>query len=843
MKNSISILLVLFACICAWSCQTDDTTIGESTSQLAIALPETRTSLGNKSGDTYPVYWSEGDCIVVNGVKSKEAVINEANPNSAIFDFGSILNYPLNIVYPYTSTTTAEAPKVVIPTVQHYTEGTFEPGSAPMCGYTAKASQQIELKHLVGVVKFPVMSNNANITLEKIVITATNGTKLSGEFDVNCSEGTIVASENSSKSITYTLPENFVLSADNASDFFITIASGNLGKCIVDFIEPSGDKMSCSWNASNVKVGIVREFKNITYKRGTNCTLTPLATEEDDFNDDFHTEIGGYIKDSNGNAIAGVAVSDGFQITTTNSNGYYNLKGVTKDCRYIYISIPAEYEVPINEFGQPCFYKAYTRGVNIYNFTLTPLAGGKEQKFALVAMADPQVLEGYRYDHFVNEALPGIRKHCQEFVASTGIPCYGITLGDLISNSNKNDASELRDDMRDHFSVSSIGIPVFQVMGNHDNTYFNKTKPLTTDERSSTIPLAAQRAHEDMFGPVNYSFDRGDIHIVAMQSILYNSNVAPSSYDKGFTDSQLEWLKQDLALVDKSKTVILCVHTPLFNKAEYQGTADDHNKLDVLALLNDFSKAHILSGHTHINQMDWEYKYVEKALGINTPKYPNVIEHNIGAICGSWWKTNMCGDGSPCGFAVFFGEGNSLTDWYYTGYHEGMNTREHQMRLYRGNAITGAEIEGDNPYGTKGYYAFNFDEDDLLANVYFADREWYVGVFEDGVFSGFMELIDRNERPQHGNANLIGSGAIDNPFMSSVAISSDMYFTGLILGVEGYEDNDDGGICQPCRHLYKYKLKNKDADIMVVAVDRFGNEYTETKITEGTDYSLTRMAQ
>jgi hypothetical protein len=203
----------------------------------------------------------------------------------------------------------------------------------------------------------------------------------------------------------------------------------------------------------------------------------------------------------------------------------------------------------------------------------------------------------------------------------------------------------------------------------------------------------------------------------------------------------------------------------------------------------------------------------------------------------------MCGDGSPCGFAVFFGEGKSLTDWYYTGFHEGMNTRSHQMRLYRGNAITGAEIEGDNPYGTKGYYAFNFDEDDLLANVYFADREWYVGVFEDGVFSGLMELVDRKERPQHGSAKLIGSGVINNPFMSRVATSSDMYFTGLILGVEGYEDNNDGGICQLCRHLYKYKLKNKDADIMVVAVDRFGNEYIETKITEGTDYSLTRMAQ
>ena len=39
--------------------------------------------------------------------------------------------------------------------------------------------------------------------------------------------------------------------------------------------------------------------------------------------------------------------------------------------------------------------------------------------------------------------------------------------------------------------------------------------------------------------------------------------------------------------------------------------------------------------------------------------------------------------------------------------------------------------------------------------------------------------------------------------------------------------------------MYKYELKNKSAKVKVVAVDRFGNEYAETKFTEGTDYTLT----
>ena len=43
--------------------------------------------------------------------------------------------------------------------------------------------------------------------------------------------------------------------------------------------------------------------------------------------------------------------------------------------------------------------------------------------------------------------------------------------------------------------------------------------------------------------------------------------------------------------------------------------------------------------------------------------------------------------------------------------------------------------------------------------------------------------------------------------------------------------------------MYQYKLKNKSAEIKVVATDRFGNKYTETKITEGTDYSLAKKPE
>ena len=88
-------------------------------------------------------------------------------------------------------------------------------------------------------------------------------------------------------------------------------------------------------------------------------------------------------------------------------------------------------------------------------------------------------------------------------------------------------------------------------------------------------------------------------------------------------------------------------------------------------------------------------------------------------------------------------------------------------------------------------------------------------------------------------ANFIGDGSWESPYMPKIATSNDTYVTGLMLGLLGLSDST-GGARDECYHMYQYKLKNKDAEIKVEAIDRWGNIYTETKITEGTDYSITK---
>ena len=827
MKKLTSIFVVALLCGSMFtSCQKDSTSDvvnGGNETVLTVSLGKTRTSMGGKVGDTYPVYWSEGDCIAVNGVLSNEAQIDADEPATATFKFDSNIAYPYNITYPYCEVTSAEQPIVEFATEQNYIEGSFASGCAPMCGYATNGNN-ITIKHLYAVMRISVKSAIEGVALNRIVVSSPN--KIAGEFAVDCQNATITATENTTNLITYST--NTTLSTTEERVFHIVIPAVDVATCTVELIDSEGGKMSAKWSAGELTAGIVKEFKCINYGVGTTLSLQPLEVEEDVLVKE--DEVYGYLKDNTGKPIAGVAVSDGFSVTTTDDNGFYKISNVTVDTYYIYITIPAEYAVPINNYGQPCFYKKYDKENCRYDFTLTPLPGGKEEKFALFAIGDPQCSNATKVKRFKNEAVPGIRTHANS-VKNQGLPCYGITLGDLISSSSNLTSTAgnddyLRGDMRDGFAASLVGLPVFHVMGNHDVTYFDANKPLEVNSRSSTLHLRAQRTYEEMFGPVNYSFDRGDAHIVAMRNIIYESNERTQEYHKGFSDEQYKWLQQDLALVPKDKLLIFCVHIPIFNKS----ISSYDNLAGVMELLDSYDDVHIFSGHTHIIQ---NFSHDDENTG-----YTNLYEHNVGALCGSWWLANICGDGAPNGYQVYIADGNKMVDWYNMGYHSGMNSRENQMRLYRGNAITGGgEIPEDYDGDKLGYFTFNYADDVLLANVYNADKVWKIEVYENGEYSGEMTKIKNSYSSIYVRGN--GDGTRENPrtFPENYEPNNDMYVAGLFYGIL---EADYSTHWKGCDHMYRYTLKDKTANIKVVVTDRFGNVYSEDKITEGTDYSLTR---
>lgn len=513
----------------------------------------------------------------------------------------------------------------------------------------------------------------------------------------------------------------------------------------------------------------------------------------------------GKVTYEDGTPAQGIAMSDGFNVALTDNNGEYTLQ-TCSDTYYIYYSIPADCEVQVNEYGQPAFYTRYSKSKSRYDFKLKRRAGGKEDRFTLFCLADPQCKEKDLV-RFANESVTEIKAHSMTF----DVPCYGVTLGDVVySEGDRNNVPQM-DDMRDRMHKDLIGMPVFQVMGNHDYTYFKSTSPINPDKTSSTFNLKAQRAFEEVFGPIDYSWNRGDVHFVCMRDILWLDNTDAKSYEAMFTDQQCEWLAQDLALVPKDKMVILCVHIPF---AGVKLTDKSNNVQRVVDMLNQFKEAHIMSGHTHYMR--------------NEPtRTGGIYEHVHAAVSGCWWYSRVNGDGSPNGYGVYEIDGNTITNWYYKGVNDGMNSRDYQLRLYRGNIVTGGEKEK---------FAVPYKDNVLLANVFNADVDWKIKVYENDVYSGDMTLIPHvakaNDTPVFVDA--------DTPSVPSANTSRDWWAIGYHVGVigRGHVGGNRSSYLTGCYHMYKYTLKDKNARIRVEATDRFGRTYTQTEITGDFDYSL-----
>ena len=142
----------------AYSCTTDITEDlgvqlggGAGQTTVTLSLEESRTQLGAEVNGLYPLYWSEGDKISVNGVESGEAVIDSNNPASATFTINGTPSV-YNVAYP-----AAPEGKVRFAAVQNHvvTGDTFESGVSTMYGRGTVGSG-IQMQHLTGVLQLGI---------------------------------------------------------------------------------------------------------------------------------------------------------------------------------------------------------------------------------------------------------------------------------------------------------------------------------------------------------------------------------------------------------------------------------------------------------------------------------------------------------------------------------------------------------------------------------------------------------------------------------------------------------------------------------------------------------------
>ena len=107
MKNLTKIFMAVAVAMFAFACVTDTTEDlgievgkGGGNTQITLSLEESRTQLGEKADGLYPVYWSEGDAIAVNGAISAPLAAEAAGQSSATFQINGDVAYPYCVVYP-----------------------------------------------------------------------------------------------------------------------------------------------------------------------------------------------------------------------------------------------------------------------------------------------------------------------------------------------------------------------------------------------------------------------------------------------------------------------------------------------------------------------------------------------------------------------------------------------------------------------------------------------------------------------------------------------------------------------------------------------------------------------
>lgn len=497
--------------------------------------------------------------------------------------------------------------------------------------------------------------------------------------------------------------------------------------------------------------------------------------------------------------VAGVAVSDGYEITVTDENGFYWLPS-QKTNGQVFISLPSGYFVD-TKVGMPAIWQSLKEPADVveqHDFALTKMPG---DDYVLMLMADVHLANrgsGSNNDmnQFRDKYVPDINNHIAEYKAQ-GKKVIGIALGDLTWDSYWYDKNYKLPDVKK--DIERINIPVFCCMGNHDN-----------DIRAIT-DFEASAPWREYIGPNYYSFNLGQVHYVVLDDIIYTTDGQEHKTETGgVTPEQMEWLRKDLALItDKSTPIVVCMHIPLNahpGREESGAIITRHqlqNSYEFVEAFKGFSKVRILSGHTHVN--------------FNVPVNDNIFEHNIGGACATWWwtgkyyGTHICRDGSVGGYGVMEWNGRDYTRyWKCLGYD-----KSYQFRTYdRNNVwITKEEYAPDQDHTDtefiKNYnflaqdYAWQHTNNEVIVNIFSWEDSWKLEILEDG------------EPLKWG---------VTNWFDPLHIISFDMF------RLNKNNENLQGSALKTAAtsHLFRCYPKSATSTLKITVTDNYGNVYTET---------------
>jgi len=466
----------------------------------------------------------------------------------------------------------------------------------------------------------------------------------------------------------------------------------------------------------------------------TSCLFTNCKDREGIIKGRVISEIQKGLKD--------VIISDGVNFALTNKEGRYEIE-INDSSRFVFIVTPKDYIADYSS-GVPAFYQRITKDKKVYDFILKALSNGLKgnnaiqkislnnnsisadpvsddslnknssgddslsnnssnddsvalsSEVSLVATADIHLKTMNHLNNFVSHVIPDMQKTADKKMRS-GRAVIGISLGDIVWDKYKLYPQYVE-------SMKLLSFPNYGVIGNHDHMMSRNT------DRSSIVD------YEKYFGPNYYAFHVGNALCVVLDNILYKGK---RSYKEDIDSLQIDWFSRLMKLIPKGSNVIIATHSPFLFQTGTRLKCTD----TILNILKPF-KSTFISGHMHLNS--------------NEELAPNVMQHNIAAICGTWWLSHINRDGTPWGYEVF-----DISD-SITSYYKCIGKDEnYQFEVYK---------IGSDKKNPKSF----------VAKVWNWDKYWKVLWYEDGIYMGEMtrfNMKDTHYSVKHGRLTLHASTA------------------------------------------------------------------------------------
>jgi len=236
-------------------------------------------------------------------------------------------------------------------------------------------------------------------------------------------------------------------------------------------------------------------------------------------------------RDPGERGLPGVAVSDGVEVVETGPDGAYRLAA---SGRNVFVVIPGDRRAT-TAWHQPV--------ATAIDFGLAASPPAATWRFA--HLSDTHV-EPANVDRMRRALAMAQSRH----------PDFGIVTGDLNRDSLRVPEATARARMELYVAEAAKSpFPLRSAPGNHDIFGIERHLSLVP----TTNPVYGKALYESIVGPRYYSFDRGPIHFVLLDTLGVDD-----LWYYGFLEAdELAWLRKDLARVRPGTTVVTAGHVPL----------------------------------------------------------------------------------------------------------------------------------------------------------------------------------------------------------------------------------------------------------------------------------------